>query len=106
MISAKELEYDTIGPDLREGEVNIRTVWPDMSKTLETTIQEDIGLPDLINKFGNCFRLWCVSTKGEVARESCSLLAYFFPSLVESLMLDQQEMALEQSSFSQVRLKE
>ena len=46
------LEYETIGPDLREAEVNIRTVWPDMLMTLETRIQEDIGLPDLINKFG------------------------------------------------------
>ena len=35
------LEYEMIGPYLREGEVNIRTVWPDMSKTLETTIQQD-----------------------------------------------------------------
>ena len=46
------LEYEMIGPALREGEVNIRTVWPDMSKSLETTIQVDIGLPDLNNKFG------------------------------------------------------
>ena len=46
------LEYEMIGLDLREGEVNIRTVWPDMSKTLETAIQEGIGLPDLINKSG------------------------------------------------------
>ena len=40
------LEYEVIGPDLREGEVNIRTVWPDMSKSLETAIQADIGLPN------------------------------------------------------------
>ena len=44
------LEYETIGPDLREGEVNIRTVWPDMLKTLETAIQVDIALTELINK--------------------------------------------------------
>ena len=88
------------------GEVNIRTVWPDMSKSLETAIQADIGLPKLIKEFGKLLSLWCVSTNGEGGRHSCSLLAHFFPSLVELLMLDQQEMALEQSSFSQVRLKE
>jgi len=51
-MSKGTLEYETIGPDLGEGEVIIRTVWPDMSKSLETAIQVDIGLPDLINKFG------------------------------------------------------
>ena len=56
------LEYETIGPDLREGEVNIRTVWPDMSKSLETAIQEDIGLPKLIREFGKLlFPLVCVN---------------------------------------------
>ena len=100
------LEYEMIGPALREGEVDIRTVWPDMSKTLEATIQEDEGLPDLINKSGRLLSSVVWSTKREVARQSCSLLAHFFPSLVESLMLDQQEMALEQSSFSQVHHQE
>ena len=56
------LEYEAIGPDLREGEVNIRTVWPDMSKSLEAAIQVDIGLPDLINKFGKLlFPVVCVN---------------------------------------------
>ena len=58
------LEYETIGPDLREGEVNIRTVWPDMSKSLETATQEDTGLPKLINEFGKLlFPVVCVNTK-------------------------------------------
>ena len=58
------LEYETIGADLGEGEVNIRTVWPDVSKSLETAIQEDIGLPDLINKFGKLLStVVCVNKK-------------------------------------------
>ena len=57
------LEYETIGPKLREGEVNIRTVWPDISKTLKTTIQEDKALPDLMTNLEDCFPLWCGSTK-------------------------------------------
>ena len=58
------LEYETIGPDLGEGEVIIRTVWPDMSKSLEIAIQVDIGLPDLINKFGKLlFPVVCVNKK-------------------------------------------
>ena len=61
------LEYKTIGRDLREGDVNIRTVWPGMSKSLETAIQADIGLPKLIKEFGKLlFPVVCVNKKTQL----------------------------------------
>ena len=73
-----------------------------MSKSLEIAIQEVTVLPKLINEFGKLlFPVVCVNTK---RRGKTKLLpaGTLLSLLVELLMLDQQEMALEQSSFSQV----